>query len=99
MENFYKETYRGLQAVKLLYREAFVVRLKPLVRTKGDPSTLPEDCLIMVKKKIKTVWKALYNGKKYCFLIITREVLTKQGYESKARKVQTDTYLSCPCLS
>lgn len=53
LENLYEETYRSLQVVKLLYKEAFAVRLKPLVRTKGDPSTLPEDYLIMVKKKKK----------------------------------------------
>lgn len=61
-----KETYRSLQAVKILHREAFVVWLKPLVRTKGDPSTVPENYLIMAKKR-KTIWKAFFNGKKVLF--------------------------------
>jgi len=32
-----REAYRRLQAVKILYRAAFTVWLKPLVRAEGDP--------------------------------------------------------------
>lgn len=39
------------------------MRLKPLVRAKGDPFTLPENYVITVKKR-KTIWKALFNGEK-----------------------------------